>query len=123
MIALVVVAFARLMRRYEDGRSYSAAAQTEQLYIAVRTAQVMVFQEVSETLQAGAPQSDDDERSLAFLRAVAVYLLVIAVVLENIMARGEVQGAAIWQGAGFGAAMSSKKRAAQALGIPILDPG
>ena len=84
LIGLLAVAFAQLMRRYEGGCVHGARAQAEQLEVYVRAAQVTLLKEVSEVLEAGAPQNAADEAALAHLRVIAGCLLAVAMVLESV---------------------------------------
>ena len=123
-MALILVALAKLMRRYEDGRVAGAHVQAEQLQIVVRTAQMMLEQEVAETLETRPPETEEDARALAFLRTISVYLLAVHLVLENVMQRGLV-GTLLWrllshaQPDGECATAS----ASPICGVQILDPG
>ena len=122
-IALVIVAFARLMRRYEDGRIAGAGPQAEQLQIIVRAAQVMLVQELAEAQDTGPPETEDDEAALTFLRMTSVCLLAITCLLQNMMARGLV-GALAWQLVGEQAARdAANARSGPICGCAILDPG
>lgn len=123
LIGLLAVAYARLMRRFEDGRVHGVQAQAEQLYLASRTAQVMLVQEVAETLKAHPPGSNADEDALAHLRGIMACLLILCLVIENMMARGNLLGPAIWQTAGFEAAADAAVPLGIFRDIPILDPG
>ncbi len=122
-IALVIVAFARLMRRYEDGCAAGAGPQAAQLQTIVRAAQVMLLKEMSEVLEAGPPETDADDAALAFLRMIAVCLLAITCLLQNMMARGLV-GAMAWQlAAQRSGSEPAIMRSGPICGYTILDPG
>ena len=122
-IALVIVAFARLMRRYEDGCAAGAGPQAAQLQTIVRAAQVLLLKEMSEALEAGPPETEADENALSFLRMVAVCLLAIICLLQDMLARGLV-GAMAWQlAAQRSGSEPARLRSGPICGYAILDPG
>ena len=94
VFGLLAVAFARLLRRYEEGHVHGTYEQAVQLELCVRTAQVRLLYELSETLSVHPPQTEAEDAALAQLRSLAVYLLALTCVIANIRAR--VLGAACW---------------------------
>ena len=99
MIALFAAAFARLMRRYEDGYKPGTYELTCQLELAVRAAHALMIQDIQDTLRDAPPQAEADHEALAHLQGIAVCLLATALVLANIRAR--VLGALCWMGEAF----------------------
>lgn len=97
VIGLVVTAFARLIRRYEDGCRQGTYEPAAQLELAARAAHAMLMKEVAEALDEGAPETVEDQYALDHLRNIAFAMLAIAFVMQNILMRG-LRPAACWLG-------------------------
>lgn len=95
VIGLIAVAFTRLMRRYEDGRTAGAQPQAERLELCLRAAHILLIHEISEAREAAPAETAADTDALDFLRMVCACLLAIAFVIRNIIARG-LAGAPGW---------------------------
>ena len=123
VIGFIALAFARLMRRKEEGRVPGTSDQAGQLALVVRTAQVLIFQELCETLQTAPPETQADQTALAQLRCIAVCLLAIAEIAETVSGRS--LGAVCWMGEVRVARADAVKRPAGATASarPYLDPG
>ena len=124
VIGLFIVAFARLMRRYEDVRAPGAAPQTAQLEICVRAAHIMILQDIEEAAGAASLETGADDHALEFLRTVSVCLLAIGFVLQNILARGVLE-ASVWMQARnvFCARRPEFLPTPQGPAVECLDPG
>ena len=84
---MVALAFARLLRRYEDGYKPGTAELAAQLELAARAAQILIVQEIRETFEEHPPQSAADDKALAYLRLIATCLLALTHVAGNIRQR------------------------------------
>lgn len=124
VIGLLIVAFAKLLCRYEDAQAANAYEQVRQLQTIVRAAQIMLVHELAQAAQDFPFQTGDDKRALAFLRMIAVCLLAVHLVLENMIARG-LRAAPLRRGMVFAvfARSNSAARAGPVYGVPVLDPG
>ena len=107
VIAFMAVAFARLMRRYEDGYKPGTYELTCQLELAVRAAHILMMQDIQSALYDGTPQTEADHDAIAHLQAIAVCLLATALVLANIRAR--VLGVLCWAGEEFTLVLTGSK--------------
>ena len=87
LIGLLAVAFARLLRRYEDTRAHGTGAQAEQLAVTLRTAHCLMTEDVEEALGGRTPQTEEDERALAYLHRIALCLLALSFVATSIRRR------------------------------------
>jgi len=123
-IGLLVATFARLIRRYEDGCRQGTDEMAAQLEIAARAAHVMLMQELAEAYEDGGPESLEDQCALGHLRNIAVALLAITFVVQNIRAR-ELRPAALWRSSWIPKAgrQSAIRLAMPASTQAILDPG
>jgi len=94
VFALLAVAFARLMRRYEDGRVQGAAAPAAELETCLRAAHILLWQDIAGALEGGPPQTAEDEFALDYLRMVACALLMVIFVVQR--AAPHLCGAPVW---------------------------
>jgi len=94
LIGLLAVAFARLMRAYEEGRVQGAAAQAAELEICLRAAHILLLQDIAETLKDSPPQTEADADELQFLQRVTSMLLAMVFVIQR--AAAQLCGPAIW---------------------------
>lgn len=123
-IGLVIIAFARLLRRNEDAHVVGTYEQVRQSQIIVRAAQIMLVQELAQTGEDAPVQTGEDRSAAAFLQMIAVCLLAVHLVLENMIARG--LRAAQLSPEGACVAYARPKFAARAgpvYGTAILEPG
>ena len=97
VIGLMLAALAQLMRRSEDGCTPGTAERCHELACVARTAQVMICQDMRDTLAVRAPNGEADENALAHLRVIAICLIAISLVAERIGARA--RSALCWMGA------------------------
>ena len=95
MIALLAVAFARPMRRYEDGYKPGTYEFTRQLELAVRAWHALLMQDIQDASETAPPKTAEDEQALLHLRGIAVCLLAIVLVLSHV--RQRVLGALCWR--------------------------
>ena len=94
VISLLAVAFAQLLRRYENSYTPGTAELAGQLEITLRAAHVLVLQEIKETESAHPAQSPECDHALALLRLIAACLLAVSLIAANIRARA--LPAALW---------------------------
>ena len=87
-LCLVLLAFARLMRRHEDGAVHGAFEQSQRLQILCRAAHVMLVQELSDLQAEHSVQSDQDAFALAQLQLIATSMLALMFVTLCILKRG-----------------------------------
>ena len=123
VIGLLALAFARLLRRYEDGYKPGTAELAAQLELAARTAQILIVREIRETFEEHPPQSAADDKALAYLRLIATCLLALTNVAGNI--RQRALSALGWMGANI---RSGNRERFQGIAqsvpdIPFLDSG
>ena len=105
VIALFAAAFARLMRRYEDGYKPDTYALTCQLELAVRAAHALMMQDIQDALRDTPTRTEADHEALAHLQGIAVCLLATALVISNI--RRRVLVALCWMGGHVGRPINS----------------
>ena len=91
VIGLLALAFARLLRRYEDASKPGTAELAAELELTARAAQVLVWQDIQ---AQPPPQSPGDEHALAHLRLIALCLLALIHIAASIRARAP--SAACW---------------------------
>ncbi len=124
LIGLVVVAFAKLIRRYEDGCRQGTYEPAVRLELTARAAHAMLMKDIAEALEDGALKTPEEENALLHLRNIAIALLVIVFVMQNILSR-RLRPSARWLGQWY-PAMAPRARlsgARSAAAFAILDPG
>ena len=124
VLAIIALGFAKLLRRYEDGQRVGAYAQARQLQVIVRAAHIMLMQDIAEAAEDMEPRTEDDTHALARLRFIAVSLIVMHRVLENMLTRG-LRGDALWQLClrRYFTSADCAVPARPVYGAPLLDPG